>query len=56
MVDGVVHTGGRVLAVTAVEPTLAAAAAAAYGTVGRIAFSGAQYRDDIARPSAEVST
>lgn len=55
MIDGVVHTaGGRVLAVTAVADTLAAAADAAHAGVGMIGFAGAQHRTDIARATAEV--
>jgi phosphoribosylamine---glycine ligase len=47
--DGaIVANGGRVLSVTAVEPSLAAARAAAYALVSTIEFDGAQYRTDIA--------
>lgn len=44
----VVTAGGRVLAVTAVGPSLAEARSAAYAGVGRIGFDGAQHRTDIA--------
>ncbi|MDQ1105814.1 phosphoribosylamine--glycine ligase [Nocardioides zeae] len=44
----VVTAGGRVLAVTAVGPSLAAARSAAYAGVERIGFDGAQHRTDIA--------
>jgi len=43
-----VTSGGRVLSVTAVDNTIKAAAAKAYGTVGNITFDGAYYRRDIA--------
>lgn len=43
----VVTNGGRVLGVTALGETLAAARARAYGIVGGIAFEGMQYRDDL---------
>jgi phosphoribosylamine--glycine ligase len=47
--DGhIVTNGGRVLGVTALGPTIAAAQARAYGAVARIHFEGAQYRRDIA--------
>ena len=56
-IDGAVHTnGGRVLAVTAVSPSLAEAAAAAHEGVALITFDGAQHRTDIARATAEVSS
>jgi phosphoribosylamine--glycine ligase len=44
----VVTAGGRVLAVTALGETLAAARAEAYNAVARIHFDGCQYRSDIA--------
>ncbi len=44
--------GGRVLAVTATGPTLAAARERAYAAVERIHFAGAHYRRDIAAPAA----
>lgn len=54
-VDGVPHTaGGRVLAVTAVRDTLAAAADAAHAGVAEIEFAGAQHRGDIARATAVI--
>jgi phosphoribosylamine---glycine ligase len=45
---GLVVSGGRVLAVTAVAASLADARAKAYEGVGAISFDGAQYRSDIA--------
>ena len=47
-----VTAGGRVLAVTAVAPTLTDARARAYEGVARISWSGMQYRPDIARTAA----
>jgi phosphoribosylamine--glycine ligase len=47
--NGVVTAGGRVLALTAARPTLAAAAAAAYQGAAAVEFAGGQYRRDIAR-------
>ncbi|MEW6594078.1 MAG: phosphoribosylamine--glycine ligase [Thermodesulfobacteriota bacterium] len=48
MHDGrVVTAGGRVLGVTAIADTLAAAIARAYEAVGRISWEGCQYRKDI---------
>lgn len=44
----VVTAGGRVLAVTAVGPSLAEVRSAAYAGVERIGFDGAQHRTDIA--------
>ncbi|MEQ8841309.1 MAG: phosphoribosylamine--glycine ligase [Acidimicrobiales bacterium] len=56
-VAGVPHTaGGRVLAVTAVRPSLAEAADAAHQGVAAITFDGAQHRTDIARATAEVAS
>lgn len=47
--DGeLVTAGGRVLAVSATGPTVAAARARAYEAVGRISWPGLQYRRDIA--------
>jgi len=43
-----VTSGGRVLAVTALGPTMAAARASAYEAVSRIHFEGCHYRRDIA--------
>ncbi|MEM9518458.1 MAG: phosphoribosylamine--glycine ligase [Actinomycetota bacterium] len=55
LIDGVVQvSGGRVLAVTSVKPTLAEAAEAAHAGVAAIDFDGAQHRTDIARATAEV--
>jgi phosphoribosylamine--glycine ligase len=48
-------SGGRVLNVTAVAPTLAEARAKAYEAVGKISFEGVQYRSDIARAAAEAA-
>lgn len=46
--DGVLRTaGGRVVAVTAVAGTMAAAQAASQSVASRVAFAGAQYRRDI---------
>jgi phosphoribosylamine--glycine ligase len=45
--EGLVTSGGRVLAVTALGDTLEAALAAAYQAVGKIRFEGAHYRKDI---------
>ncbi len=44
-----VTSGGRVLGVTAVAPTLAGALDKAYAAVGKISFDGAFYRRDIGR-------
>ena len=52
--DGrVVTAGGRVLAVSALGPTLRDARARAYQACGRITFEGMQYRRDIAAEAAE---
>ena len=52
--DGrVVTAGGRVLAVSALGPTLRDARARAYEACGRIAFDGMQFRRDIAAAAAE---
>ena len=45
----VVTSGGRVLAVTALGETVAAARARAYEAVGKIHFAGSHYRRDIAQ-------
>jgi phosphoribosylamine--glycine ligase/phosphoribosylformylglycinamidine cyclo-ligase len=45
--DGVVTAGGRVLAVTGVQPTLPMALACAYHGIEHIDFAGMQYRNDI---------
>jgi phosphoribosylamine--glycine ligase len=46
--DGIVTAGGRVLAVTALGPTIDAARARAYQAVAKIHFEGCHYRRDIA--------
>jgi phosphoribosylamine---glycine ligase len=46
---------GRVLAVTAIGPTLSAAREKSYGTVQQIQFAGAQYRTDIAAVASRAS-
>ena len=46
---GVVTSGGRVLAVTALGADLKTAVTRAYEAVAKISFDGAQYRTDIAR-------
>ena len=52
--DGrVVTAGGRVLAVSALGPTLNDARARAYEACGRLSFDGMQYRRDIAETAAE---
>jgi len=52
--DGrVVTAGGRVLAVSALGPTLRDARARAYEACGRLSFDGMQYRRDIAEAAAE---
>jgi phosphoribosylamine--glycine ligase len=48
--SGVVTAGGRVLAVTALGDTVAAARERAYDAVSRISFEGCHYRRDIAVP------
>jgi len=51
--DGrIVTAGGRVLAVSAVGPSLAAARDRAYEAAKRITFEGAHYRSDIAERAA----
>ncbi|GEL45269.1 phosphoribosylamine--glycine ligase [Cellulomonas hominis] len=53
--DGsVVSAGGRVLSVVGTGPDLAAARAAAYAGVERIALDGSHHRSDIARAAAEA--
>ncbi len=55
--DGAVVTdGGRVLAVTAVAPTLPAARERAYEAAARISWPGVQYRHDIAAGAVEGTT
>ena len=46
--DRFVTAGGRVLGVTALAPTLAAARKRAYAAVGKIHFDEMQFRTDIA--------
>jgi len=50
--DELVTNGGRVLAVSALNPTFAGARAKAYEAVGKIHFDGMQYRRDIAEEPA----
>jgi phosphoribosylamine---glycine ligase len=52
--DQVVTNGGRILAVTGVGDTLAAARDVAYRASDRITFTGARYRSDIALAAANV--
>ena len=47
--DEIVTSGGRVLGVTAVGPTLGAALGSAYAAADRIRFDGMHYRRDIGR-------
>ena len=55
--DGALVTnGGRVLAVTALAPTLGAARDRAYEGAGRIKWRGVQYRRDIAAGAVETTT
>jgi len=49
--DSIVTSGGRVLGVTAVGPSLKAALEAAYQAAGKIHFDGVHYRKDIGAPS-----
>jgi phosphoribosylamine--glycine ligase len=51
-----VTSGGRVLAVTAVRPTLAAARESAYAEVAKISIDGAHFRTDIAAKAATDET
>ncbi len=51
--DRVVTAGGRVLAVSALGPTLREARVRAYEACGRLSFDGMQYRRDIAETAAE---
>jgi phosphoribosylamine---glycine ligase len=48
-----VTAGGRVLAVTALGPTIAAARDAAYEAVAHVSWPGMQYRNDIAQLAAK---
>jgi phosphoribosylamine--glycine ligase len=50
-----VTAGGRVLAVSALAPTLAAARGSAYEAAGRISWPGVQFRRDIGAEAAVVS-
>jgi phosphoribosylamine--glycine ligase len=54
--DRLVTNGGRILGVTGLGETVAAARAAAYAAADRIAFDGARRREDIARAAAEGMT
>jgi phosphoribosylamine--glycine ligase len=55
--DGTLRTdGGRVLAVTAVAPTIGAARQRAYEAIGAVEIEGVQYRGDIADPEEVRST
>ena len=47
--DDIVSSGGRVLGVTAVGPTLGGALGSAYAAADRIHFDGMHYRRDIGR-------
>ena len=51
--DRVVTAGGRVLAVSALGPTLSAARARVYEACGLLSFDGMQYRRDIAERAVE---
>ena len=51
--DRVVTAGGRVLAVSALGPTLSDARARAYEACGLLSFDGMRYRRDIAEAAAE---
>jgi len=51
--DRVVTAGGRVLAVSALGPTLSEARARAYEACGLLSFDGMQYRRDIAERAVE---
>jgi phosphoribosylamine---glycine ligase len=53
--DRLVTNGGRILDVTALGPTIAAARERAYDAAARILFRGARYRSDIAKEAAVVS-
>ncbi|MGH3136106.1 MAG: phosphoribosylamine--glycine ligase [Gaiellaceae bacterium] len=50
--DRLVTNGGRIVSVTGVAATLAAARAAAYEAASKIEFAGMQYRTDIAEAAA----
>jgi phosphoribosylamine--glycine ligase len=51
-----VTNGGRVLGVTGLGETIAAARTAAYDAADRIEFDGARRREDIARAAADGMT
>jgi phosphoribosylamine--glycine ligase len=53
--DQLVTNGGRILDVTALGPTIAAARERAYDAAARISFAGARYRTDIAKEAAAVA-
>lgn len=54
--DGVLHSsGGRVLAVTALAPNLAAARLKVYEAISKITLRGAHYRSDIALTASTAS-
>ena len=54
--DGkLVTSGGRVLGVTSVKPTLAEAIAASYGKAARISFDGAYMRKDIGKRAMDAN-
>ncbi|MEX2355799.1 MAG: phosphoribosylamine--glycine ligase [Thermaerobacterales bacterium] len=50
--DAWVTAGGRVVSITAVKPSLAAAREEAYRAASMVRFTGAHYRSDIARAAA----
>jgi phosphoribosylamine--glycine ligase len=52
--DRLVTNGGRILDVTALGPTIAAARKRAYEAAAHISFTGARYRNDIAKEAAAV--
>jgi phosphoribosylamine--glycine ligase len=52
--DRLVTNGGRILDVTALGPTIAAARDRAYDAAAHISFEGARYRSDIAKEAAAV--
>ena len=51
----IVNSGGRVLSVTALGETIAAARALAYAAVGKIRFEGCHFRRDIALVAVEAN-
>ena len=55
IMDGkLVTSGGRVLGITSVKPTLAEAIAASYGKAARISFDGAYMRKDIGKRAMDA--